>query len=184
MVSRSQQGQSRQRPHLYFVNKLTKISETIADGLLLYALRLSASRSPTYIPASVGGTLDTISTVTIAEEMKLFESAPAKTSPFDILLTSIMKAFKEELAVMITNVANSSFRTATFPQSMKKGQVTPLLKKPGLDTTDFKNFRLITNFTTISKIIERLALQRLRPYLASSSNYCRLQPAYFTGRSA
>ena len=51
-----------------------------------------------------------------------------------------MKAFKKELAVMITNVANSSFRTATFPQSMKKGQVTPLLKKPELDTTDFKNF--------------------------------------------
>ena len=83
---------------------------------------------------------------------------------------------------MITNVAISSFRTATFPQSMKKGQVTPLLKKPGLETTDFKNFRPITNLTTISKIIERLTLQRLRPYLASSSNYCRLQSAYFTGR--
>ena len=84
---------------------------------------------------------------------------------------------------MITNVDNSSFRTATFPQSMKKGQLTPLLKKPGLDTTDFKNFRPITNLTTISKIIERLALQRLRPYPASSQNYCRLQSAYFTGRS-
>ena len=59
---------------------------------------------------------------------------------------------------MITNVANSSFRTATFPQSMKKGQVT-LIKKPELDTTDFKNFLPITNLTTISKIIERLALQ-------------------------
>ena len=115
--------------------------------------------------------------------MKLIESAPAKTSPLDILPTSIMKAFKEELAVMITDVANSSFRTVTFPQSMRKGQVTPLLKKPGLDTTDFKNFRPITNLTTISKIIERLALQRLGPYLGSSPNYCRLQSAYFISRS-
>ena len=41
----------------------------------------------------------------------------------------------------------------------------------------------MTNLTTISKIIERLALQRLPPYLASSSNYCRLQSTYFTGRS-
>ena len=149
-----------------------KISETIADGLRLSALHLSASRSPTYKPASVGGTLDTFSTVTIAEVMKPIESAPAKTSPLDILPTSIMKVFKEELAVMITNVANSSFHTATFPQSMKKRQVTPLLKKPGLDTTDFKNFWPITNLTTISKIIELLALQRLRPYLATSPNYC------------
>ena len=107
-----------------------------------------------------------------------------KTLPLEILPTSIKKAFKEELAVIITDVAcNSSFRTATFPQSMNKGQVTPLLKKPGLDTTDFKNFRPITKLTTISKIIERLALQRLRPYLASTPNYCRLQSAYFTGRS-
>ena len=68
---------------LYFINKLTKISETIADGLRLSALRLSASCSPTYLPASVGGTLDTFSAVTIAEVMKLIESAPAKTSPLD-----------------------------------------------------------------------------------------------------
>ena len=92
---------------LYFVNKLTKVSETIADGLRLSALRLSASRSPTYLPASVSGTLDTFSTVTIAEVFKVIESAPAKISPLDILSTSIMKAFTEELAVMITNVANS-----------------------------------------------------------------------------
>ena len=65
---------------LYFVNKLTKISETIADGLRLSALRLTASRSPIYLPASVGGRLDTFSTVTIAEVIKLIESAPAKTS--------------------------------------------------------------------------------------------------------
>ena len=113
--------------------------------------------------------------------MMLIESAPAKTSPLDILPTSIMKAFKEELAVMITNVANSSFRTATFLQSMKKEQVTTLLKKPGLDTTDFRNFQPITDLTTISKIIEWH--QRLRPYVASSPNYCRLQSAYFIGRS-
>ena len=93
---------------LYFVNKLTKIFETIADGLRLYALRLSADRSPTYRPASVSGTLDIFSTVSVAEVMKLIESAPAKTSPLDIMPTSIMKAFMEELAVMITNVANST----------------------------------------------------------------------------
>ena len=84
---------------------------------------------------------------------------------------------------MIINVANSSFRTATFQQSIKKSQLTPLLKKPGLDTTDFKNFRPITNLTTISNINERLVLQRLRPYLASSPNSCRLPSAYFTSRS-
>ena len=66
---------------------------------------------------------------------------------------------------------------------MKIGQVTPLLKKPGRNTKYFKNFRSITNLTTISKIIERLALHRVRPYLSTSPNHCRLQSAYPTGQS-
>ena len=61
--------------------------------------------------------------------------------------TSLMKSFKEEFGVMIVNVANCSFSTARFPQSMKTGLLTSLLKKPGLDTTDFTNFRPITNLT-------------------------------------
>ena len=111
-------------------------------------------------------TLTRLSPVTAAEVKQLIQSAPAKTSPTDVIPTSLLKVFSEELSLMIAHVANVSFAAARYPSSMKLGQVTPLLKMSGLDTDDFKNFRPITNLITISKIIERLALHRLRPQLA------------------
>jgi len=42
---------------------------------------------------------------------------------------------------------------------------------------------LITNITTVSKILERLALARLKPDIVSSPNYCPLQSAYRAAHS-
>ena len=66
---------------------------------------------------------------------------------------------------------------------LDEGSVTPLLKKPDLDATDFKNLRSIINLSTVSKLLERLVVQRLRPQLKSSLNYCVLQSAYRSDRS-
>jgi hypothetical protein len=46
----------------------------------------------------------------------------------------------------------ASFKTVIFQSSMKVGQVTPLIKKHGLDTTANANFRPITtNPSTVSR---------------------------------
>jgi len=42
-----------------------------------------------------------------------------------------------------------------------------LLKKPGLDKEQMSSYRPISNLTTISKVIERLVLDRLRLHLIS-----------------
>ena len=52
--------------------------------------------------------------------------------------------------------------------------------EPGANTKNFNNFRPIIYLMTISKIIERLALHRLWPYLSASPNYCRLQSSFQT----
>jgi len=72
---------------------------------------------------------------------------------------------------MITNLANASFNSGRFPAQIKLGQITPLLKKAGLDAADDSNFRPITNLSTMSKLLERLALARLQPHLLRSPNY-------------
>jgi len=61
-----------------------------------------------------------------------------------------------------------SFTECCFPAAFKTAQVLPLLKKPGLDKEQMSSCRLISNLTTISKVIERLMLDRLRPHLLSS----------------
>ena len=96
--------------------------------------------------------LSCLAPVTPNKVKTLIQSAPMKTSPMDILLTSL-KICCDELSIMITHIANASFQVTQFPASLKVGQVTPLLKMLGHDTSDYKNFRPITNLTTILKII-------------------------------
>ena len=116
-----------------------------------------------------------------SEVVSLIRLAPGKTSPLDIIPISVLKECRDEMATVISHIASMSFRSGKFPASMRSGLVTPLLKKPGLDADDYKNFRPITNLSTVSKIIERLALARLKPQITSSPNFCRLQSAYHQG---
>ena len=53
---------------------------------------------------------------------------------------------------MITNITNASFNSGRFPAKLR--QITPLLKKAGLDATEECNFR--PNPPNMSKLLERL----------------------------
>jgi len=46
-----------------------------------------------------------------------------------------------------------------------------------------KNFRAVSNLSTVSKLLERLAVVRLKPHICSSSNWNNLQSAYSQGHS-
>ena len=65
---------------------------------------------------------------------------------------------------------------------MKAGLVTVLLEKPDVDTKDYKNFRLMGNLSTISKIIERRHWHIKRDKPTSPSD-CQCQSAYRSGHS-
>ena len=75
---------------------------------------------------------------------------------------------------------NASFNCGHFPAKLKLGQITPLLKKAGLDATDDCNFRPISNLPTMSKLLDSLVLSRLQPHLLSSPSYSTLQSAYWS----
>jgi len=59
----------------------------------------------------------------------------------------------------------------------------PVLKKPGLDQTDVANHRPITNLSTMWKILEKLALRRLRPHVMLTGNFSEFQSAFRAGHS-
>ena len=64
-----------------------------------------------------------------------------------------------------------------------RGYGNPLLKESGADHSDPANFRPISNLSTISEVLERLALVQLQPHLLSSVNFCLFQSGYRTGHS-
>ena len=79
---------------------------------------------------------------------------------------------------IISRLANMSFDQCTFPTSYKFGQIRPLLKKPGLDPNDPASYRPISILSTISKILKKIVLHRLKAVLCTSPNFSRLQSAY------
>ena len=50
----------------------------------------------------------------------------------------------------------------------RKPVLQSLLKKPTMDKDEMSSYRPISNLTTVSKVIERLVLERLRPHLLLS----------------
>jgi len=79
---------------------------------------------------------------------------------------------------LIAYLANLSFQEGCFPRHFKLARVTPLIKHDGLDISNPANYRPISNLNTISKVIERLALARLRQHITQSPNFNASQSAY------
>ena len=77
---------------------------------------------------------------------------------------------------VLTEFFNRSLSSAIVPKVFKSALITPLLKKPDLDSVDPRSYRPISNLPMVSKILKRFpaALPDLLP---------RLQSAYRTHHS-
>ena len=119
-----------------------------------------------------------LSTITPADVYKLISGMVAKSSPVDSILTSLIKACPAVFSELDAHLANCCFMEGCFPDRFKRAQVTPLLKRDGLDKNIPANYRHISNLNTILKIIERLALVRLHHHLVCSPSFNSAQSAY------
>ena len=161
----------------FFVDKVRRIRDNISQALQSSVRRVFAVR------LHHGPALSLFQPVTIDEVRKLLLAMPNKSSPLDVLPCSLLKTCADVFAPAIVRLANLSMQAGKFPSCFKKAQVLPLLKKPGLDSSSPANYRPISNLSTVSKVLERLVLARLRPHLLSSSNFSQFQSAYRKGHS-
>ena len=161
----------------FFNDKLNRINDTIAATLDSVPSTEPITRSHD------GPSLTEFRHVTSLDVHRIITKMKPKTSPLDIIPVSIIKDCVDLFAPVIARLANLTFAEGRFPSDYKTAQVMPLLKKQGLDKKAPENYRPISNLTTISKILERLALAQLRPHLLDSPNYSPLQSAYRAGHS-
>jgi len=76
-------------------------------------------------------------------------------------------------------MVNTSLEEGWLPISQRHTIVTPLLKRPGLDTADMSNYRPVSNLGFMSKVVERAVAIRLNKYyLAGNDLIPRHQSAY------
>ena len=78
-----------------------------------------------------------------------------------------MKQFSKEVSIPIEKLINLSFETGIFPDALKLTRIIPVFKNG--DSLQCNNYRPISLTSNISKIMEKLAHQRLYLFLENNN---------------
>jgi len=150
------------RAGFVFINKVRNIKSTISAALAGQLFDpLSSDRRCS------GDSMSEFTPVTEMEVVRLLRSMPSKSSPLDFIPTSLIKSCSGTFSHVIARLANLSFEPSIFPVKFKTTQVTPLLKKHGLDDSDPADYRPISNLNTISKLLGWLMLAWVVPHVSA-----------------
>ena len=64
----------------------------------------------------------------------------------------LVKDMSNLLSPFIALLVNKSLTTGCFPAEFKEAIIRPLLKREGLDLSDLKNYRPVSNLPFLSKL--------------------------------
>ena len=84
----------------------------------------------------------------------------------------------DDLVELITKLINSSLESSYVPRLFKSSHVKPLLKKPGLDTNELKNYRPVSNLPFVSKVLEKVVDVQIEQHLSENKLHELHQSAY------
>ncbi len=104
--------------------------------------------------------------VSMDDVFRVIMGSPAKSCSLDPIPISHLKSVAVMLTPIITLIANPYFQSGIFPQKLKHGLVTPLLKKPNLDLEVLSKYRPVTLLSFVFKILERLVSMQLGEHLS------------------
>ncbi|KAI0238454.1 hypothetical protein LSAT2_010826 [Lamellibrachia satsuma] len=171
----------------------SRFSEFFQDKVRLIQENLTLKADPNYVPPDESpGTVDDKLSICLPamedEVRQLVNKSPSKSCSLDPVPTWFLKEHLDCLLTSITNIVNLSMSTGIVPTKMKAVLVTPLLKKPSLDkdimknfrpaSNLLKNFRPIFNLSFISKLTERVVLNRLIDHVSLNNLQEKFQSAY------
>uniref|UniRef100_A0A8C5I5Y3 Reverse transcriptase domain-containing protein n=1 Tax=Gouania willdenowi TaxID=441366 RepID=A0A8C5I5Y3_GOUWI len=157
----------------FFVSKISNIHQQLTSHeAAISGVDSSAPHS------SLATTFSGFILLTIQAISDFIVKSKPSTCQLDPLPTVIVKSGLPSLAPLITNIIHSSLITGTVPLSFKTAIVTPILKKPGLDPTNFNNLRPISNLPFISKILEKSVAAQLHNHLITNNIYEQFQSGF------
>lgn len=102
---------------------------------------------------------------TIREVEEEIQKINTKKSPgYDLITGTIIKQLPTKAIQALTHLYNSILRVRHFPSQWKTAQIIMILK-PGKPPTEITSYRPISLLPILSKILEKLILNRLMPIL-------------------
>lgn len=87
------------------------------------------------------------------------------SSVLDPISPQFFKALFEIMGPDILSIVNTPLINGVIPSCFKQAVISPLIKKPGLDSTDLNNFCPISKLPFLSKVLEKIVLSQITPYL-------------------
>ena len=140
----------------YFVDKIETIRSKFPDKV---------QNIPLVQKPEIKSKMNVFERASEDEIKKLILSSSSKSCDLDPIPTSVLKNCLDIIITPITDIINISMETSTFPQNFKEAHVRPLQKKTYLPKNELKNYRPVSNFSFISKILEKIVANRLQPYI-------------------
>ena len=154
----------------FFVSKIQKIRDQLPVP--------SRSCSEPDINHVTPGSLLSFTPIENLDVLKIIRRSATKSCSLDPIPTQLLKECIDEVCPVFTAIINKSFETASFPSSLKRALVSPLLKKPSLDKEILGNYRPVSNLNFLSKTIERVVAMKLKDHMSSLGLYEPMQSAY------
>ncbi|XDV50661.1 hypothetical protein PO909_019679 [Leuciscus waleckii] len=158
----------------FFTNKTTAISSQFSAP---------HTQEPRPTPSTANTPLSSFSSLTEEEVSTLLLSSHPTTCPLDPIPSHLLQAISPTLLPSLTHIINSSLHTGTFPTAFKQARVTPLLKKPTLNTSSVENYRPISLLPFIAKTLERAVFNQLTSFLSLNNQLDVNQSGFKKGHS-
>ncbi|XP_058603600.1 uncharacterized protein LOC131522248 [Onychostoma macrolepis] len=121
--------------------------------------------------------------LTEAEVSKLLLSNHPTTCPLDPIPSHLLQAISPTLLPALTHIINTSLLTGIFPTAFKQARVTPLLKKPTLNTSLIENYRPVSLLPFIAKTLERVVFNQVSLFLSQNDKLDVKQSGFSSGHS-
>ncbi len=118
-----------------------------------------------------------------AEVSKLLLSSHPTTCPLDPIPSHLLQAISPALLPAFTHIINTSLLTGIFPTAFKQAWVTPLLKKPTLNTSLLENYRPVSLLPFIAKTLERVVFNQVSLFLSQNNKLDAKQSGFRSGHS-
>ena len=140
---------------------------------------LSALPTPTLCPTPITFPvfLDSFDSPTLDRIISLLNST-SSTSSLDPLSLPILKQITHTVASPLHKIICTSLSSGSVPPDFKVASISPILKKPNLDSLNSSNFRPISNLSIHSKVLERVVSSQLITYLTANNIPNIFQSAY------
>ncbi len=121
--------------------------------------------------------------LTEAEVFKLLLSSHPTTCPLDPIPSHLLQAISPTLLPALTHIINTSLLTGIFPAAFKQARVTPLLKKPTLNTSLIENYRPVCLLPFIAKTLKLVVFNQVLLFVSQNNKLDAEQSGFRSGHS-